>query len=371
MPTSDYCNIICKLVKASIIVMLSATGLVWLNQQSLSQYWTLHFHRESPWSSYSSPLWIQGAAVMRAAEAAKKTFATQLLAPESMPEPKVKELIAPEPAPIVLAKTALLPESPANERQLSRWLTTKGQARPVSLESDPDSPVADPLYNAKGEAILPAGRKVLLIGDSMMEGVAPRVIKLLRDRYQSDGINLSQRSTGLAYPGFFNWPKTTAQALAAHADIGLLAVFLGPNDPWDMPAGKGEPYLKFGSEEWKIEYSSRIRQILELGLQYHIPVIWILPPNMKREKLNRSMAELDILYRDEVRSIGGIVLDINALFGYQGNIYSAFATINGKRVNVRASDGIHYSLTGQQLIAEAIIEEIEFETQSSEKRDVE
>lgn len=372
MPVSDYYHIILNTLKTAFIVLFTVAGLVWLNQQSLNQYWSLHFHRESPWSAFSSPLWIQGAKVMHAAEAAKEAFTAQLLAPESVPdEPAATKSGVPEPVTKVPVKMALLPGTPENERQLSRWLTTKRQIARVSQKSKPDYLVSDPLYNAEGQAILTTGRKVLLIGDSMMEGVAPKVLKLLRERYKIEGVDLSKRNTGLAYPDFFNWPKATAQALNNHADIGLLAVFLGPNDPWNMPSGKGQPYLKFGSEEWKSEYRRRIRQLLESGRQNNIPVIWILPPNMKREKLNRSMAELNILYQAEVRSMGGIVLDINALFGYQDNIYSSYASIAGKRVNVRANDGIHYTTKGQKLIAEAIIDKIAFEIPVDEKSNVE
>jgi hypothetical protein len=61
MQISDYADIINKTLKSSLIIFTSMLGLIWLNQQSLNQYWALHFHRESPWASVGSPVWLTGA----------------------------------------------------------------------------------------------------------------------------------------------------------------------------------------------------------------------------------------------------------------------------------------------------------------------
>ena len=41
-----------------------------------------------------------------------------------------------------------------------------------------------------------------------------------------------------------------------------MVVFLGPNDPWDMPPEGGGRYLRFMSPEWEAQYRKRIQDIL-------------------------------------------------------------------------------------------------------------
>lgn len=368
MQISDYLDSIANTLRVSFIVGASAAGLVWLNQQSLNQYWALHFHRESPWNSLSSPAWMLGADLMHAAEVAKEAFITQLSDPTGKTTVSSDRQALPETdnRPAVRENTAVAAENPQDARQLSRLLTAGKQRDASAAEKQTVITMSGSLYDPRGAAILNEGKKVLFIGDSMMEGVAPRVLSLLKEKYHAEGINLSKRSTGLAYPVFFNWPETTSAILKSNPDIGLLTVFLGPNDPWDMPAGRGQPYLKFGSEEWDEEYRNRIRKILFLAELYNIPVIWVLPPNMRKDALNRGIAVLDSLYESEVERAGGVTLRVNELFGYQADTYSSTALIDNKRITVRASDGIHYSPAGAQIIAGGIMEKIHFVGSDSE-----
>lgn len=347
--------------------------MVWLNQQSLNQYWAVHFHRESPWQSFTSPLWKQGASIMSAAESAKSTFINYHAddsADSITPLPVAEKPVAAVKHDAV-ADDVTAAQMPKNAQQLSKWLLSHSE--PLMLPSGEEEPqfVHASLYDAQGKAVLAAGTKVLMIGDSMMEGIAPRVLNKLQKDYGIAGLNLSKRNTGLAYPGYFNWPETTQKALKNNPDIGLLVVFLGPNDPWNMPVEPGKPYLKFKSEAWESEYRKRIRSILALAQQHAVPVIWLLVPNMRADKLNQSMAWLDTMYRSEVKAAGGITISVNDLFSYRDGIYSPTALIDGRTVSVRAPDGTHYTPAGQSLIAQAIIGNISFESAQSDHVDEE
>ncbi len=48
------------------------------------------------------------------------------------------------------------------------------------------------------------GQKALFIGDSLMQGVAPWVMRQLQSKHKIDSIDLSKHSTGLAYSKFFD-----------------------------------------------------------------------------------------------------------------------------------------------------------------------
>lgn len=363
-----------KMLRATVIALVCTGGMIWLNQRSLNEYWAVHFHRESPWQSLDIPFWKQGALIMSAAESAKSAFnnyRTDGMGEIQTPLPQTQQpLVVVKPVSVETGSASTAP-TPQNAQQLSKWLLSGNTSLMLPSGDDETGFAPPPLYDLQGKAVLSAGKKVLMIGDSMMEGVAPRVLSQLQKEHGIDGLNLSRRNTGLAYPGYFNWPETTKMALDNNPDVGLLVVFLGPNDPWSMPDGPGRPYLKFKSEAWETEYRNRIRSILILAQQHALPVIWLLPPNMRSDKLSENMAWLNTLYSSEVKAAGGIALNVNELFGYREGIYSPTAVINGKNVSLRAPDGTHYSPVGQNLIAQAIIENISFEQANSDSIDEE
>lgn len=379
MQISDYIDTISKILKSTFILSVCLGGLTWLNQQSLNQYWALHFHQESPWASLRASWWTEGKQLMDAATAAKETYIRQRSMKKTGDGDIHTPVLAPLPTPVInhLIKNVTVKTSapaPLDDRPLTRLVAEDLPDRIPSVtlpaETAPVLTSATP-YDRQGKAILGVGKKVLLIGDSMMEGVAPRVEKILRDNHDTVGVNLSKRNTGLAYPGYFNWPVTIANTLEKDPNIGLLVAFLGPNDPWDMPVAKNRSYLKFRSDAWETEYRHRIEQILSLGQKYHIPIIWLLPPSMRNNTLAEGIAWLNTLYASEVSAAGGITIDVNMLFGYQGDVFSRSVFVNGKRINVRARDGVHYTPAGEMLIAKAIVEHIHFEAQLSDSSDEE
>lgn len=207
----------------------------------------------------------------------------------------------------------------------------------VSTLPTSDPPATKPI---KAPRLITLNRHqgVLFIGDSMMEGIAPHAISTLRKKGVISGIDLSKRSTGLTYPGIFNWPHKVREALLTHHDIGLLVVFMGPNDPWDMPSDNGGPFLRFKTPEWEARYRQRIHTILTLANHRDIPVIWIAPPTMRRNRLNQDVAWLESLYESETKQSDNVFLSANTILGYD--------------------DGIHFTTATQKMIAERIVDAI-------------
>lgn len=207
-----------------------------------------------------------------------------------------------------------------------------------------------------GHIVLHQGDKVFFAGDSLMQGVAPFMQKYLKQA-GINSINLSKQSTGLAYPNFFDWPKTIEQILQKSPDIRLLVIFLGPNDPWDIPNPKGGPYLRFKSEEWRDIYQSRITRILETARTHNVQVIWLGVPYMKAQKLNEQMRYLNEVL---VTALQGkaIWLPTEKLLSNGTGHYVDSITVAQKILRVRSKDGIHFSPSGQKILAEYIQQQL-------------
>lgn len=319
------------------MLILSAIALVWFNQNSLANWWQLTYHTPSPWAQFSTRSWSGGDVLMQASLSAKNAFVEAL---NNAPVDELAVTAAVKPLPQLNAKLPLI-------------LARKGSPSPMPA----GMPAASPEHARF--ATLSQNQSVLFIGDSMMEGVAPHAMKMLTDRFQVRSINLSKRSTGLAYPSAFDWPKTVRETLSKPNNIGAMVVFLGPNDPWSMPAEQRGKWLTFKSSDWEESYRNRIRSILNEAKIHNVALIWISPPNMRRNDLNSGMDYLRTLYASETETANYIYLSGNSILGYSGTQYDDYRDVNGRHVRLRSGDGIHFTPQGQIMIAESILASIQ------------
>lgn len=202
--------------------------------------------------------------------------------------------------------------------------------------------------------------KVFFAGDSLMQGVAPYVKKMLFKQYKIESINLSKQSTGLAYPSAFDWPKTINDNFVADPSIKLLVVFLGPNDPWDFPVKGYVKYARFKSELWEEQYRLRIAAILNSAREHNVQVLWLAAPCMRKVKLNDGMIYLNSLYKSELEKAHQHFLTTNNLLGCTYEKFSNFVESDKEKIKVRVDDGIHFTPKGQKILANAIMEAITF-----------
>lgn len=400
----------------------SAGLFVWLNQQGLDHSWQQAHHEPAPWSGFTGALWRVGGRIEAGARSQVSLMETALepyqdimsastvdddhdeggddgldMGESRAPSANVTSPTAPPSSPpMLLPRTA-----PVNKHDDARKKLpdlAKEESSSASLEKTvkaaddhqshqvqqtplppPRAMVPTPQLHSqasdamssrdtrdtKAEQPAPprpqenAQNHILFIGDSMMQGVAPHVVTALRRHYHLQSYDLSLQSTGLAYPNFFNWPETLRTTLAQKPGITTVVVFLGPNDPWDMPStARHGHYLKFGSPAWEEDYRGRIRAILHAAQEHHARVIWIGPPATKRVRLSEGIGYLDHLFQSETEKAGQTYLSVDRLFHYRGHQYSETMERDGREVRLRSGDGTHFSVTGQKIIAAAVMKEL-------------
>ncbi|MDR1276433.1 MAG: DUF459 domain-containing protein [Candidatus Accumulibacter sp.] len=292
-----------------------------------------------------------------------------MLAPSLPPDvPPPAPLVPPTPPTLPTPPTPPTPKSapkrssvasataPTTPTTLSAPLTPPAPPVPPAFApEDDDSGAETDAELPKARVSLDAANRVLFVGDSLMQGVAPHVHTSLFKRFAIHGIDLSKQSTGLAYPDFFNWPRQIKKALHENPEIKLMVVFLGPNDPWDFPHERGKPYLKFKSEVWESAYRARIREVLEIARENGTRVFWLEVPCMRRRELDARMVYLNGLFSDEVKKSGEFFLTTGKILGCDNGQFSSFMDSNGKRKKSRIDDGVHFTIAGQRKIADEIL----------------
>ena len=186
---------------------------------------------------------------------------------------------------------------------------------------------------------------VLLVGDSMMQGVAPYILKTFK-KVHLQGINLSKHSTGLTHKHYFDWANAVEEAFNKNDNIALVVVLLGANDPWTMKKN-----IAFKSKKWEEIYTQRIEEILQIAQYHGARVAWYEVPSVREESLNDKIMYLNSLYEREVSNNSEFFLQSNGIVT-QGGKYSAFIkNENGKSVQVRIDDGVHFTPLGYQIMA--------------------
>jgi hypothetical protein len=204
---------------------------------------------------------------------------------------------------------------------------------------------------------LPTGktRVVALTGDSMMAVGLSEV--LLRNAAQNRNLQMVKAfrsGTGLARPEVFDW-MTEYPAMIGDTHPDTVIVSIGANDGQDFL--EDEKPLKFGSQEWVTVYQQRVQQYLDLLTSQGAHVIWVGLPPMKAPGYNARIALINRITYAIVSNNPNAVWWNPALYiGDANGQYRDFAPQpDGKVKRVRATDGIHMSNEGAELLSPALI----------------
>ncbi|MFO1369670.1 MAG: hypothetical protein U1F46_11795 [Marinagarivorans sp.] len=319
-----------------------------LKADALSRYWQQQWRIALPLAgNLTQPTWFNqlwshylgDAETLLATLNARLTRAGQALSADPS-----------EPVPIATAApiaTATPIATPAPVRVVT--------CEETNTETNTQATETVPPKNLQWPISLAPADKVLLAGDSMMQGVAPYVMSALRKHYSAETIDLSKHSTGLAYPGFFNWPDTIKEHLEK-TSFKALVIFLGANDTWDIIyQGKS---IAIGNEFWRSLYSERVESILSYAQQHSVQVIWLGAPPMGRDKMNKYVPALNQVYQASVDKFKPLALFAPTAdsLSSDGKTFSKFLTLPDQgEIMVRTNDGVHFTPAGQKIIAHLVL----------------
>ena len=176
-------------------------------------------------------------------------------------------------------------------------------------------------------------------------------------------ITLDQRhSTGLARPGYFNWP-VHLYFVALGADPEIMIMTLGSND-WQNMTSEEDELLPRGSDEWQAEWARRLGVMMDVMRAPHRRFIWVGLPPARSSQTHEGFATMNELAAQVIaeRADFASMIDIWELFGgdepYRESIPAPHDP-GGQPVKVRQKDGIHLNRRGADWTAELVDAEIE------------
>jgi hypothetical protein len=195
------------------------------------------------------------------------------------------------------------------------------------------------------------GTRVLIIGGSTMEGG----LGLFLERHLKEGGYDVQRrgkkSSGLARPDFFDWPKEASKLHAGFAP-DLSVVMFGGNDGMSLHrARKEDPkWIRPDDPRWDVEYRRRVAAMADILAPGPEQLVWIGMPPVKDAKLNGRIQRMNAAFLAEMEArANGHFIETWDLLGRDGE-YTDRIEIEGKRVKVRAGDGVHLTPAGAKFM---------------------
>jgi uncharacterized protein len=221
-----------------------------------------------------------------------------------------------------------------------------GPTTPTTVPPNPKEPTAaNPL-------------RVLIVGDSIGIDLGDA---LQPDLAQTGVVSAAldgRVSTGLTRPDYFNWPAELAADLKSQ-NPQVVVIMIGANDAQDF---LGPPDVPYTSPQWNTLYAQRVAQFMQIAQSGGATVVWVGMPPMQNPGLNAQMSDVDAVVQQQAAKTHPPVtyLSTTRSLGTAQGGYTAFVTNGaGQVVNVRTPDGTHLTPGGGQLVAQAVIAELQ------------
>lgn len=222
--------------------------------------------------------------------------------------------------------------------------------------------VPDDTTGGTGEPLVPTPTtpaRLLIVGDSDAGTFGP----FLETLVDATGVVTTQLdykvSSGLARPDFFDWPAHL-QTLLASADPDIVVVTFGGNDAQALTDTTGAVLVGVpsgeagGDAEWRAEYATRVRAVVEALRADGRAVVWVGIPNAVDDDFTARLRVQDETVRAVLAEYPDVrFVDTWARFSGRSGNYAEFVIDprDGQGKDVRADDGFHLNVAGAEILA--------------------
>src|SRR4051794_1201717 len=197
--------------------------------------------------------------------------------------------------------------------------------------------------------------KLWVGGDSLAGSFGPALGKIVGDTGVVDARIDYKVSSGLADQGIRDW-QTHAEQEMAQQDPDAVVFIIGTNDASIANTYDGNDD---GTPDWQVDYRAKIDHMMEtfVGGDRHRTVFWLGPPTLGDDTLDRGAKLLGPVMREEAAKYAPdvVYIDTYHLFeGPDGGYSRSLPDKDGNDVDMRISDGVHFSVDGAQYLSDAI-----------------
>jgi hypothetical protein len=196
--------------------------------------------------------------------------------------------------------------------------------------------------------------RVAVIGDSLSQGLGPAIERSMNPSVVRV-LSLGRQSTGLSREDYFNWQAGMRQIVEEFRP-DLVFVMLGSNDAQPQISRDGTS-IPVGSAQWVEGYRERAANLLREATRAGTHVVWVGIPIVEERQRWDFYRRVNDIYRDTASADPfGTYVDTWTPFEGRDGGYTAFVRNDrGDLVEVRASDGVHFTPSGYTFLGRLAI----------------
>ena len=196
--------------------------------------------------------------------------------------------------------------------------------------------------------------RVAVIGDSLSQGLGPAIERSMNPSVVRV-LSLGRQSTGLSREDYFNWQAGMRQIIEEFRP-DLVFVMLGSNDAQAQISRDGTS-IPVGSAQWVEGYRERAANLLREATRAGTHVVWVGIPIVEERQRWDFYRRVNDIYRDTASADPfGTYVDTWTPFEGRDGGYTAFVrNERGDLVEVRASDGVHFTPSGYTFLGRLAI----------------
>lgn len=228
-----------------------------------------------------------------------------------------------------------------------RWLGSSAVTFAMAISGTSAVAKSEPWFCPKVEA------RVAVVGDSLADGLWAALFRAWRGCQSVTLFRVTKVSDGLTLTAPGDWAGRLAASLGEFvADVVVVQV--GANDirPVRMDGGR----VMFGSPEWDLAYADRGHTLLADLRQMADSVVWVGLPVVGDEILEAAYTRVSGVQASLVADRAAsdpetIFVDIHEATGFGTGGYIQSVTLGESLTQLRATDRIHFTNVGYDMVA--------------------
>lgn len=203
--------------------------------------------------------------------------------------------------------------------------------------------------------------QIVVLGDSLADGLYQGLTQTNKDRDDIKTTKTSKVNTGLVRVDRYDWNKG-AKKIGKSGKHQIAVVMIGLNDLQTIrDSGKAH---HFQTDGWLERYTAKVELMMKDLKDANLAVYWTGIPIVTPTHYQKEYLYLNGIFKSAAKRVGVKFVDTwSALADEKGKYTPFFKDADGKTVEIRNRDGVHFTPVGYLIFAGIVNEVIQNDMQ--------